>query len=228
MKLTWYGHSAFRIEFGGAVILLDPFLSNPTFKGDPKAAYQGATHVLLTHGHGDHTGSAAEICGATGALLVANPEICGYLGAQGVSNSSPINHGGELQLGQFSVAFVPAWHSSAADDGTYLGNPGGFALMAPGEKTVLAMGDTGIFDGMKLIGEIYEPKIGLVPIGDRFTMGARLAAMACRRFFDFETVVPCHYGTFGLLDATAAKFIAEMQGAKAKVLVPERGVAVAL
>jgi L-ascorbate metabolism protein UlaG (beta-lactamase superfamily) len=228
MKLTWFGHSAFRIDYAGAAILLDPFLANPTFKGDVKAAYAGATHVLLTHGHGDHIGSAVEICQATGALLVANPEVCGYLGKQGVARSSPINHGGELNLGAFSAAYVPAWHSSAADDGTYLGNPGGFVFSAPGEKTLLAMGDTGIFDGMKLIGEIYQPKIGLVPIGDRFTMGAKLASLACQRFFDFETVVPCHYGTFGLLDANPDKFIAEMKGAEAKVVVPERGKAVEL
>jgi L-ascorbate metabolism protein UlaG (beta-lactamase superfamily) len=228
MKLTWYGHSAFRIEYGGAVILLDPFIANPTYKGDPKAAYQGATHVLVTHGHGDHTGLAAEICKATGAVLVANPEVSHYLGKHGVSNISPMNHGGELHLGSFSVGYVPAWHSSAADDGTYLGNPGSFVLMAPNEKTVLAMGDTGIFDGMKLIGEIYQPKVGLVPIGDRFTMGARLAALACRRFFDFDAVVPCHYGTFGLLDQTPDKFIAEMKGAKAKIVVPERGTPVSL
>jgi len=28
MKLTWYGHSAFRIEAGAANILSDPFLSD--------------------------------------------------------------------------------------------------------------------------------------------------------------------------------------------------------
>jgi L-ascorbate metabolism protein UlaG (beta-lactamase superfamily) len=228
MKLTWYGHSAFRLDYAGAVILLDPFLTNPTFKGDIKAAYRGATHVILTHGHSDHVGSAVEICKETGAVLVANPEVCGYLGKQGVTNASPINHGGELNLGGFSVGYVPAWHSSAADDGTYLGNPGGVVFFSPSEKTVLAMGDTGIFDGMKLIGEIYQPKVGLVPIGDRFTMGARLAALACTRFFDFETVVPCHYGTFGLLDASPDKFIAAMKGAKAKVAVPERGQALQL
>jgi len=228
MKLTWFGHSAFGLDYSGAVILIDPFLSNPTFKGDVKAAYAGATHVLLTHGHGDHIGSTVEICQATGALLVANPEVCGYLSKHGVAKASPINHGGELGFGAFSVAYVPAWHSSAADDGTYLGNPGGLVFTAPGEKTLLAMGDTGIFDGMKLIGEIYQPKIGLVPIGDRFTMGAKLAAMACKRFFDFDTVVPCHYGTFPIIDPTADKFIAEMAGARAKVLVPERGQAVTL
>ena len=32
MKLTWYGHSAFRIEAGAAEILIDPFLSdNPSW-----------------------------------------------------------------------------------------------------------------------------------------------------------------------------------------------------
>jgi L-ascorbate metabolism protein UlaG (beta-lactamase superfamily) len=28
MKLTWHGHSAFRIEAGAAKILIDPFLSD--------------------------------------------------------------------------------------------------------------------------------------------------------------------------------------------------------
>lgn len=232
MKLTWYGHSAFRIEYAGAVVMLDPFLSNPVFKGDVKKAYAGATHVVLSHGHADHIGSTVEICKATGALLVANPELCGFLSGKGVTGASPINHGGELHFDGFSVGYVPAWHSSSNDagdgDGRYLGNPGGIILMSPSEKTVLHMGDTGIFDGMKLIGEIYEPKIGLVPIGDRFTMGARLAAIACKRFFNFETVIPCHYGTFGLLDATPDKFIGEMKGSKTRVVVPELGAATAL
>lgn len=232
MKLTWFGHSAFRVEYAGAVIMLDPFLANPTFKGDRKAAYAGATHVVLSHGHNDHVGSTVEICKETGALLVANPEVCDYLAAKGVANVSPFNHGGELHFGAFSVAYVPAWHSSSADgegqDGRYLGNPGGVVLAAKAEKTLHYMGDTGIFEGMRLIGEIYKPAIGIVPIGDRFTMGGRLAAMACQRFFAFETAIPCHYGTFGLLDATAETFIAEMKGAKTKVLVPERAVAVEL
>lgn len=232
MKLTWFGHSAFRIEYAGAVIMLDPFLGNPTFKGDVKAAYKGATHVALSHGHADHIGSTVDICRDTGALLVANPEICDFLVAKGVANASPFNHGGELHFDGFSVAYVPAWHSSSNDagdgDGRYLGNPGGIVLTAKGERTLLHMGDTGIFEGMKLIGEIYQPKVGIAPIGDRFTMGGRLAATACKRFFEFETAIPCHYGTFDLLDPNADKFIAEMKGAKTKVLVPERGVAVEL
>jgi L-ascorbate metabolism protein UlaG (beta-lactamase superfamily) len=232
MKVTWFGHSAFRVDYAGAVVMVDPFVRNPTFTGDPKASWAGATHVVLSHGHADHIGSTVEICRETGALLVANPEVCAFLQAQGVADATPINHGGELALDGFSVAYVPAWHSSSDDaaggTGRYLGNPGGVVLMAEGEKTLIHMGDTGIFSDMALIDEIYQPKIGIVPIGDRFTMGAKLAAMACRRFFHFETVIPCHYGTFGLLDATADKFIDAMKGAGTKVLVPERGEAVSL
>lgn len=34
MKLTWYGHAAFRVEAAGATILIDPFLvGNPSWGG---------------------------------------------------------------------------------------------------------------------------------------------------------------------------------------------------
>jgi L-ascorbate metabolism protein UlaG (beta-lactamase superfamily) len=231
MKITWFGHSAFRVDIAGASIMIDPFIGNPTFKGDQKAAYKGATHVVLTHGHDDHIGSTVEICKATGATLIANFEVCTFLAGQGVEKYSPGNHGGSVDYGAFSLAFVPAWHSSSSIVNgvpVYMGNPAGVVFRARSEKTLLHMGDTDIFSDMALINEIYQPKIGIVPIGDRFTMGAKLASMACNRFYSFETVIPAHYATFGLLDPNADKFVAEMKGSKAKVLVPERGVAVEL
>ena len=231
MKLTWFGHSAFRIDIDGAAIMIDPFLANPTFKGDHPTAYRGATHVVLTHGHDDHTGSTVEICQATGAMLIANFELCNYLADKGVAGVSPMNTGGTVDFGAFSVSFVPAWHSSGTVvDGRpiYLGNPCGVVIAAPGEKTLLHMGDTDIFTDMALTNEIYGPKIGIVPIGDRFTMGPKLAAMACQRFFSFETVIPCHYETFPLLHGTAGDFVARMEDSTTEVVVPERGVAIEL
>ncbi len=78
---------------------------------------------------------------------------------------------------------------------------------------------------MKLINEIYAPKVGFVPIGDRFTMGARTAAYAVNNFFDFDVVVPCHYATFGLLAPNADSFRAQVTKASTKIVVPEKGVA---
>jgi L-ascorbate metabolism protein UlaG (beta-lactamase superfamily) len=231
MKLTWFGHSAFRVEIPGAVVMIDPFLGNPTFKGDHKSAYAGTTHVAVTHGHDDHIGSTVEICKATGATLVANFEICMHLAGYGVENFSPGNHGGTIDFGVFLLSFVPAWHSSSSMvDGVavYLGNPAGIVIAAKGEKTLLHMGDTTIFSDMALIHELYDPKIGIVPIGDRFTMGGEIAAMACKRYFDFETIVPAHYATFPMIDPDADKFTTAMKGAKAAVVVPERGKPVSL
>ncbi len=39
MKLTWFGHSGFRLEIESAVLLIDPWLSgNPAFPEAPRHA----------------------------------------------------------------------------------------------------------------------------------------------------------------------------------------------
>lgn len=233
MKLTWFGHSAFRVEAAGAKILIDPFLSgNPSWGKSWEQAAEGATHVLLTHGHDDHIGDAAEILKKTGAMLVANFEICMYLVGKGVSDKqiNPGNIGGTVDCGGFTTTFVAAQHSSSASGpggtNTYLGNPAGLILHFEEERTLYHMGDTDIFSDMGLINELHEPKIGIVPIGDRFTMGGAVAALACQRFFKFETVVPCHYASFPIIDQTAEKFVDGMDGSGVDVVLPKVGVAV--
>lgn len=228
MKITWLGHSAFRIELKGAVVLIDPFLSqNPSFKGRIEDVTAGTTHIVLTHGHGDHLGDTIPIAQATGAKVVANADLCGFLGHRGLTRLDPMNTGGTTDQGAFTVSFVQAQHSSATqtEDGVShaLGNPNGVVLKAAGERTLYHMGDTDIFGDMALVAEIHAPRIGLVPIGDRFTMGGAVAALACRRYFAFDLVVPCHYGTFGLLDPTADRFLAAMGGDAGKVRVAAVG-----
>ena len=234
MKLTWLAHSAFRVEIDGAVILIDPFLTgNPVFKGDAEAVAKGVTHILITHGHDDHVGDAAEIARRTRAQVVSNYEICMYLAGQGAQNVNPGNTGGTIDCGPFSVTLTQALHSSGTvvnDKSVYLGNPNGLVIRAKNAPTLYHMGDTDLFGDMALINELYAPKVGVVPIGDRFTMGARTAAFACKRFFDFDVVAPCHYKTFGLLDQSADPFIAEMKrlGVRARVEAPDFGGSVAL
>jgi L-ascorbate metabolism protein UlaG (beta-lactamase superfamily) len=230
MKITWLGHSAFRVELGEARIVIDPFLSgSPSFTGDVEEATRGATHVLLTHGHDDHVGDTLAILKATGAQLVSSFEVCMWLGGQGIENLNPGNIGGRVPCGAFSVNFVNALHSSGTTQDSrsiYLGNPMGLIVTADGQPTLYHMGDTEIFGDMGLINEIHRPEIGIVPIGDRFTMGAQTAALACRRFFDFRAVIPCHYGTFPIIDQTADAFRREMGEDAYKVIVPEIGEAV--
>lgn len=233
MKLTWLGHSAFRIETGSSVLLIDPFLTgNSTFEESGVSvddATTGTTNIVLTHGHDDHVGDTVDIAKRNGATVIAIFELAMYLNGKGVEKVEPGNPGGTINCGDFDVSFVKAFHSaSTIVDGTpvYLGNPCGVVVRAKDGPTVYHFGDTEIFGDMALVNEVFEPKVGLIPIGDRFTMGAKTAAMACDKYFKFDTVIPIHYGTFPIIDQTADKFIAAAKGQN--VVVPKVGEALEL
>jgi L-ascorbate metabolism protein UlaG (beta-lactamase superfamily) len=229
MKLTWLGHSAFRIETAKAKILIDPFFThNASFAGiDAKAVASGITQILLTHGHGDHVGDTIRLAQETGATVLANADLASWLGSKGVRKLEAGNTGGTISFDGFTATFTNALHSSAqiTEDGVShsLGNANGLMLHFNDEPTILAMGDTDIFSDMALINELHHPDIGLVPIGDRFTMGGAVAALACHRYFNFGTAIPCHYGTFPIIDQTPEKFVTGMEGAKSKVATPKPG-----
>ena len=232
MQITWYGHSAFRLDFAGHAVLIDPFFTgNPAFVSNKAAAIKGVAHIVLTHGHGDHVGDTLDIAKANGATVTTNYDLGMWLVAKGLEKLNPMNTGGTTDLGGFTVSLVRADHSSGDiinGASVYLGNPCGAIIKARGEPTIYHMGDTGIFSDMALIAEIHQPRIAMVPIGDRFTMNAATAALAVKRFFKLDAVIPCHYGSFPIIDATADKFIAAMAGHATKVIVPDKGKPVAV
>jgi L-ascorbate metabolism protein UlaG (beta-lactamase superfamily) len=231
MRITWFGHSAFRLDFTDKVVLIDPFFTgNPAFDGDRVKASDGATHIVITHGHGDHVGDAIDVSKATGAKIITNYDLCMWIASKGLDNFDPMNTGGTTDQGGFTVTLVRADHSAGMFDAGVtvpLGNPNGAIIKAPGEPTIYHMGDTDIFGDMALIAEIHEPEVVILPIGDRFTMGPQTAALAAQRFFSSaKAVIPCHYASFPPLQPSADRFVAAMEGSGIQVIVPHKHMAV--
>lgn len=209
MKITWLGHSGFRIEIENAVLLVDPWLDgNPMFPADRRAeALEGVTHVLLTHGHGDHSGSAAAIAKEKNIPLAGIYDLMSWLSDTEKAEVIGFNKGGTINLNGAAITMVNATHSSsiAGPNGpVYAGSEAGFMIAGEGQVIYLS-GDTDIMADMEWMADLHKPTIGILAAGGHFTMDMNRAAYICRRFFKFHTVIPCHYRTFPLLAQDASE-----------------------
>jgi L-ascorbate metabolism protein UlaG (beta-lactamase superfamily) len=164
-------------------------LIDPLFEGNPTAPcpWQSITNcdaVLLTHDHGDHIGQAAEICQATGAMLVCLFDVVPKMKDRGVAAEKILgmNLGGSVEIAGLRIKMVQAVHS----------------------------GDTALFSDMKLFRRFFDIDLALLPIGGWFTMDAQEAAVACS-FLGCRKVVPMHWGTFPVLAQNTEAFAAALK-----------------
>ncbi len=224
MKLCWLGHSGFLLECGGKRILIDPFVTgNGKFPNNLLSEIKNPDYILITHGHGDHLGDSISLYNADITKIISNFEICNWLISQSVNNCVHMNIGGSFIENDIQFTMVEAIHSSSITSGDqiiYGGLASGFIVKYK-NVSIYHFGDTEIFENMKLIEKNYRPNVGLIPIGDRFTMSPNIAASACNEYFNFNMVVPMHYGTFPLVNGLPEDFIKNLDNKDAaKVLQP--------
>ena len=207
-RITWLGHATVLYQTAkGTNILIDPFIEqNPKYPKGFKLPSE-IRFILLTHGHGDHISDVVPVAKKHGSTVVAIYELADYVKEQGVERTIGMNLGGTVQLADVAATMVDAKHSSGAQDkkGThYVGVAAGFVLTVPGSPVVYHAGDTNVFGDMRLIGELYQPEIALLPIGGHFTMSPKEAAVASR-LVGAKTILPIHFGTFPPLVGTPAE-----------------------
>lgn len=221
MKITWLGHGSFRIEISDQVLLVDPwFAGNPVFpEGREAEACLGATAILITHGHGDHASSARAI-----AIEKSIPIACIYELATGPAFEGAecigFSKGGTISLGDVKVTMVNAVHSSSLDLGNgqlIAGSEAGF-MIAGEDHTIYVTGDTDIMADMSWMGEYHNPDVGILCCGGHFTMDMDRAAFAAKKYFNFRTVIPCHYKTFPLLAPSAEPLKAALPGVDVRII----------
>ena len=211
MKITYLGHSAFEIETSKGKILIDPFLAfarnyNP----------QNISDIFVTHAHADHLGNAIEISKKTGAKITAIFELANYCASKG-ANTEGISLGGWINYDWGKVIAVPAFHSSSTVEGIYGGAPCGFIFEIEG-KYLYHAGDTSLNSEMKILGELYNIDLAMLPIGGHFTMDIEHALIASE-WLKTESIIPMHYNSFNAIKVNIETFKSLAQEKNKKPIV---------
>ncbi|MCL3883547.1 metal-dependent hydrolase [Marivita sp. GX14005] len=230
MNILWLGHGSFRIEIEDQVLLVDPWINdNPMIDAaQAERGIEGATQILITHGHFDHSSDIVEVSKKTGAPVSGIVELVGQLTAEGAQEGHAFNKGGTITFGKVAVTMVPASHSSSKEvngHGRYMGSETGFIIRGE-ERTIYFSGDTTIMADMDWIGAYHQPDIGILSAGGYYTMDMKAAAWAAKRYFNFKTVIPGHYRTFEALEQSAEALRDSLPGVD--VIEPEVMQAIAL
>src|SRR5215813_3743360 len=170
IKLTWLGHATFRVETPeGKTVIIDPWIMGNPMCPQAEKNVKKVDVMLCTHGHGDHIGDAVEIAKKHKPTVVGIPELCGWLGKKGVGHLAERNKGGTQIVADMKVTMVHADHSCGITDGdeiVYGGEACGYVIEFENRLRIYHAGDTAVFGDMRLIRELYEPSLVMLPVGD--------------------------------------------------------------
>jgi len=215
MQITYLGHSCFEIQTNEHTIIIDPFLV-----ASPNYDIKKVTDIFVTHGHGDHLGSAIEISQKTGAKITAIFELSNYCSKKG-GLSNGIGLGSWINFSWGKIVAVPAFHSSSTPTGEYAGNPCGYIFEIEG-KRIYHAGDTCLNSEIKFIGDFYKPDISMLPVGGIYTMDVEHALVASE-WLNPSTIIPMHYNTFDAIKIDIQDFEEKIKQQGNRVLVMKKG-----
>lgn len=165
MKIKWYGHSCFGLEFsGGLRVVTDPFDDHV---GYPLCeAY--ADIVTISHGHSDHSYAAS---------------------VQGLP--TVLNRAGAFDFGDLQVKAVKSFHD--AENGALRGDNLIFIYEADGLK-LAHLGDLGHEPDAQQYAALEGTDVLMIPIGGYYTIDTDTALRAISRIRP-RIVIPMHFKT---------------------------------
>lgn len=225
MKYTYYGQSCFLLETDTKKLLFDPFISQNPLAKEIDLSKIEADYILVSHGHGDHVGDLISLAKQTKAVVIAIPEVIGWVMKQGVENVHPMNFG-KYKFDFGTVRMVWATHSAGLPDGSYGGNPAGFVLEVDDQQIYFG-GDTGLTLEMKLLADLYHLDYAILPIGGNYTMDVDDAVIAAD-YIKCSKIIGVHYDTFPVIEIDSKVAVESFKRAQLQLLLPAIGETIVL
>ena len=215
MRLTYIGHSCFKIEMEEVVIYTDPFFGNEV-NGRPRLVapaissdeIKACDFIFISHEHEPHCDAEAvkEIVERTYAHVVAPKPALARLKIND-KYKVDVKEGDKFEIKNLAVEVIRAVHPQS----TY---PVGFRI-SRGNESIYHAGDTYEYREMKGI----VADVALVPIGGSYTMDPFAAATACNEM-NIKYAVPMHYNTHERIKQYADEFVRDVKRAKVVVMEP--------
>jgi L-ascorbate metabolism protein UlaG (beta-lactamase superfamily) len=208
--VTWLGHGTFHIVTpGGKRLLIDSWVdTNPACPEEWKARVkqEGLDAIFISHGHFDHIADLLSLATLTDAKIACIFDMTTWLKAQGIEEQRLVgfNKGGTVEVAGVRATMTKAEHSSTYVDNDQIismGEAVGYVLKMENGFTIYHTGDTAVTYDMLIVGDLYQPELTILPIGDWFTMDPRQAAYALK-LIRSKYAIPGHYGTFPVLTGT--------------------------
>lgn len=213
VAFTWLGHGTWLVDTpGGKRLLLDAWVKNNPACPEQYTDLDRVDLIAVSHAHFDHIGDAVEIGLKHQPTVICIFEMGTWLQGKGLKNLQAINKGGSVEVDGIRFTMTHAIHSCGIQDGDHViygGEACGYVITLENGFRFYFSGDTAVFGDMKLIGDLYQPELALLPIGDYYTMDPRQAALACQ-LLGVPRVAGMHYGTFPILTGTPAQLREEI------------------
>lgn len=214
-KFHYINHACFTLEKNGVTLLFDPFLD-----GNPEGLKPEdikADYILVSHGHGDHLGSAFEIAKNCDATIISTAELAN-MAAENGCKAHPMHLGGTYMFPFGKVRIVLAYHGTGIPGG----HACGFLVDLEGTRLYFA-GDTALFGDMQLLQRQDPFTYAVLPIGGNYTMDPKDACIAAE-FLKAPYVIPVHYNTWPVIAQDVNAYKADVEAnTDSKVIIVNCG-----
>ena len=196
VKLSYFGHSFFKLSFPEANVLIDPFLDYTAVPANLKPVQECVVKkkdlndialVLVSHEHFDHFDKSAveNIALRNSSMVVAHQGLLDQIDIP--SNLKfAIEVGNKAKLRKLEVEAVPAQHKQSFC-------PVGF-VVSNGNVSVYHAGDTDLLNRFREI----KTDVALLPIGGNMTMDV-VDGVRATKIIKPSLVIPMHYNTFPVI-----------------------------